>query len=115
VTALGNWGARRPTRRGAVHGSDSVVLALKSRFDPDAAAGLRGRYELRLGDDRYRIEISEDGITARRGEFAAPDAVIETDTDTLGAMLLGDRPLGDVEIAGDRDLATRFLALYAPA
>jgi hypothetical protein len=43
--------------------------------------------------------------------------VIETDPETLGAMLLGERRLevGDVKIAGDRDLATRLLALYAPA
>jgi DNA-binding HxlR family transcriptional regulator len=118
VTAIGNWGARVPTRPGAVHGSDSLVLALKSRFDPEAAAGLDGRYELRLADDRYRIEVSEGGMTARRGELEAPDAVIETDPETLGAMLLGERRLdepGGVTIAGDRDLATRFLALYAPA
>jgi DNA-binding HxlR family transcriptional regulator len=117
VIAIGNWGARVPTRPGAVHGSDSLVLALKSRFDPEAAAGLDGRYELRLADDRYRIEVSEGGMTARRGELEAPDAVIETDPETLGAMLLGERRLdepGDVTIAGDRDLATRFLALYAP-
>jgi DNA-binding HxlR family transcriptional regulator len=117
VIALGDWGARVPTRPGAVHGSDSVVLALKSRFDPGAAGGLSGRYELRLADDRYRIEVSEGGITARRGELEAPDAVIETDPETLGAMLLGERrsDAGAVTIAGDRDLATRFLALYAPA
>jgi hypothetical protein len=100
-----------------VHGSDSLVLALRSRFDPEVAGDVGGRYELRLADDRYRIEVSPDGITARRGEVEAPDAVIETDPATLGAMLLGERRLedGDVTIAGDRDLATRFLALYAPA
>jgi hypothetical protein len=37
-------------------------------------------------------------------------AVIEAESETLGAMLLGERRL--VKIAGDRDLATRF---YAPA
>jgi DNA-binding HxlR family transcriptional regulator len=116
VIALGNWGARVPTRPDAVHGSDSLVLALKSRFDPDAAAGLDGRYELRLADDRYRIEVSQGGMTARRGELETPDAVIETDPETLGAVLLGERRFdeGGVTIAGDRDLATRFLALYAP-
>jgi hypothetical protein len=99
-----------------VHGSDSLVLALKSRFDPDAAVGLAGHYELRLADDRYRIEVSEGGMTARRGELETPDAVIETDPETLGAMLLGERRFdepGGVTVAGDRDLATRFLGLYA--
>src|SRR5262245_58962841 len=53
VIALGHWGSRLPTRPGAVHGSDSLVLALKSRFDPDAARGVDGRFELRLATDRY--------------------------------------------------------------
>jgi DNA-binding HxlR family transcriptional regulator len=111
VIALGHWGIRVPTKPDAVHGSDSIVLALKSRFDPNAATDLSGSFELRLGDDRYRIVVSEGGIAARRGEPEAPDAVIETDPETLGAMLLGGA-LGDVKIEGDRELAERFLALY---
>jgi DNA-binding HxlR family transcriptional regulator len=111
VIALGHWGSRVPTKPGAVHGSDSIVIALASRFDPEAAAGLSGTIELRLGDDRYRIAVSEGEISARRGEPDAGDAVIETDTETLGDALLGGA-LGDVRIEGDRDLAERFLALY---
>jgi len=112
IDALGHWGSRRPTKPGAVHGSDSVVIALKARFDPQAAAGLDGTIELRLSDDRYRIVVSDGGIAARRGEPEAADAVIETETDALGAMLLGEA-LGDVTIEGDRELAERFLGLYA--
>jgi DNA-binding HxlR family transcriptional regulator len=121
VTALGHWGRRVPTRPGAVHGSDSLVLALKSRFDPHAARDLRGSYELRLAADRYQIEVSEGRITTRRGELEAPDAVIETDPETLGAVLLDDRRLegaldsGDMRIQGDRKRAARFLALYTQA
>jgi DNA-binding HxlR family transcriptional regulator/putative sterol carrier protein len=121
VIALGHWGRRVPARPGAVHGSDSLVLALKSRFDPAAARGLGGIYELRLATDRYEIEVVDGRITARRGEPEAPDAVVETDPDTLGAVLLGDRRLGaaldsgDIRVEGNRDLAARFLALYARA
>jgi len=118
VIALGHWGSRLPTRPGAVHGSDSLVLALKSRFDPDAARGVDGRFELRLATDRYRIEVSDGQLSARRGELEAPDAVIETDPDTLGAVLLDGRQLdgaldsGAIALAGDRKRAERFLALY---
>jgi DNA-binding HxlR family transcriptional regulator len=116
LIALGHWGRRVPKRPGAVHGSDSLVLALRSRFDPQAARGLSGSLELRIAADRYRIEVSEGRITARRGEPEAPDAVIETDPETLGAMLLdGAVDAGDVRIEGDRKLAARFLALYAQA
>jgi DNA-binding HxlR family transcriptional regulator len=121
VDALGDWGRRVPTRPGAVHGSDSLVLALKARFDPEAARDIDGSYELRLGSDRYRIESAEGRLTARRGEPEAPDAIIETDPETLGAVLFGGRQLdgaldsGDVTIEGDRDRAGRVLALYAHA
>jgi alkyl sulfatase BDS1-like metallo-beta-lactamase superfamily hydrolase len=107
-----------PTRPGAVHGSDSIVLALKSRFNPDAARDLDGNYELRLATDRYRIEISDGQLAARRGELDAPDAVIETDADTLGAVLLDGRQLdealesGAIGLEGDRERAARLLALY---
>jgi DNA-binding HxlR family transcriptional regulator len=111
IEALGHWGSRVQPKPGAVHGSDSVVLALKSRFDPEAAAGLSGTIELRLSDDRYRIVVSEGRIAARRGEPDAPDAVIETDRETLGTVLLGGE-LGDVKVEGDQALAERFLALY---
>ena len=115
VRALGDWGARVPTRPDAVHGSDSIVLALEARFDAEAADA-NGSYELRLGADRYGIDISEAGISARRGEPETPDVLIETDPETLGGMLLGDRgldrALSDMRIEGDRALAERFLALY---
>jgi DNA-binding HxlR family transcriptional regulator len=118
VIALGHWGSRVPTRPGALHGSDSLVLALKSRFDPDAARGVDGSYELRLATDRYRIAIADGQLTARRGEVEAPDAIIETDPDTLGAVLLDGRELdgaldsGAIRLEGDRKRAARFLALY---
>jgi DNA-binding HxlR family transcriptional regulator/putative sterol carrier protein len=121
LIALGHWGRRVPSRPGAVHGSDSLVMALKSRFDPRAARGLSGSYELRLGDDRFQIEVGKGRIAARRGELEAPDAVIETDPETLGAVLLDSRQLeraldsGDVRIQGDRERGARFLALYTQA
>ena len=118
VTALGHWGSRVPTRPGAIHGSDSIVLALQSRFKPDAARGLDGSYELRLATDRYRIEIADGELAAWRGELDAPDAVIETDPDTLGGVVLDGRQLegalrsGAISLDGDRERAARFLTLY---
>jgi DNA-binding HxlR family transcriptional regulator len=118
VVALGHWGRRLPTRPGAVYGRDALVLALESLFDPDAARNLTGSYELRLDDDRFQIDVGEGRIAARRGDVEAPDAVIESDPDTLGAVLFDGRELdeaidaGDMRIDGDGKLAEAFLALY---
>jgi DNA-binding HxlR family transcriptional regulator/putative sterol carrier protein len=119
VIALGRWGRHLPVPPAAAHGVDSLVLALKWRFDPDVAGDLNAGYELRLDDDRFRIEIADGRIEIERGEGEAPDAIIETDPETLEAVIFDGRDLaaavdsGEMRIEGDEALASRFLGLYA--
>jgi DNA-binding HxlR family transcriptional regulator len=89
VVALGRWGARSPTPPddAPIVSADSIILALRARFDPGAAHGLRAGYELQLGEDRFAIEVADDEITAARGDAHRPDATIDTDPDTLNAVL----------------------------
>jgi DNA-binding HxlR family transcriptional regulator len=118
VIALGRWGRRVPMPPGAAHGIDSLVLALKWRFDPDAAGDLSASYELRLAEDRFRIAIADRRIQIQRGDAEAPDAIIEAAANTLEAVIIDGRDLteavrsGDVQIQGDQRLASRFLGLY---
>src|SRR5262245_33074161 len=54
VTALGAWGARSPFLPDAESiGPDSIVLALRSLFDPEAAGDTVATYELRLGQSVF--------------------------------------------------------------
>jgi DNA-binding HxlR family transcriptional regulator len=118
VIALGRWGRRLPRPPGAAHGVDSLVLALKWRFDPDAALGLSGSYELHLAEDRFRIDVADGRIETQRGDAAAPDVIVETDPETLEAVIFDGRDLadavrsGDMRIEGDQALAARFLGHY---
>src|SRR5919198_4121426 len=52
VLRLGRWGARSlgEPRPEDVLTADSLVLALRATFRPEAARGLRASYELRAGD-----------------------------------------------------------------
>ena len=51
VLALGRWASGSPSfPRDAEMGPDSLVLALKSAFDPAKAGGLEASYELLLGE-----------------------------------------------------------------
>jgi DNA-binding HxlR family transcriptional regulator len=102
VVSLGRWAARSPSqpREGPI-GADSLALALRARFDPGAAKGLRARYELRLGEDRFRVEVSDDQLELARGGVDHPDATIDSDPGTLAAVLWNERPLGDAQRAGD--------------
>ena len=109
VIALGHWGTREPSAA-PVRSADSVVLALRAQLDP---GDLRGRYELRAGHDRFRIELADGAITAERGSGDRPDATIEADPDTLDAVLRGRRPLTDAEIGGDVAAVERLVRLFA--
>jgi alkyl sulfatase BDS1-like metallo-beta-lactamase superfamily hydrolase len=95
-----------------------MILALRGRFDPSAAHGLRARYELRFAEDRFHIEVADDEIAAARGDADQPDATIDTDPDTLAAVLWGGRRLADAQraramtVEGDKAAVERFVALF---
>ncbi|HEX8051680.1 MAG TPA: winged helix-turn-helix transcriptional regulator [Thermoleophilaceae bacterium] len=121
VIALGRWGRRLPMPTGAAHGIDSLVLALKWRFNPEAAGDLSATYGLRMAGDGFRIGVADGRMEVQRGEPDEPDSVIETDPRTLERVIFdgGDAAeaerSGELRLAGDRALATRLLKLYAPA
>jgi DNA-binding HxlR family transcriptional regulator len=119
VLALGRFGSVAPFPPGdAEIGVDAVVIALKSLFDPARAEGRAESYELRLGEQRFRVDVTDGRIEIARGSAPAPDAAIETDPGTLASVLWHGRKLeearraGDVAIEGDRRAATRFLGLF---
>jgi alkyl sulfatase BDS1-like metallo-beta-lactamase superfamily hydrolase len=119
ITELGRWGARSPSMpHNAELGVDSLILALRTMFDPHAADGLRASYELRLGEDRFRVEIADGRFEIARGGADRPDATIETAPATLRALVFDGHQLGealrsgDIRIEGDRPAVARFLGLF---
>jgi len=91
------------------------MVALESTFVPERAAGLRATYELRLGEERFSVEVQAGAIAVSRGTPPRPDAVIATDPATLRALAFGDRKLdgAPVEIRGDAGLARALFRLFA--
>jgi DNA-binding HxlR family transcriptional regulator/putative sterol carrier protein len=102
VLSLGRWATRSPAlpREGPM-GADSIMLALRARFYPEAANGLQTSYELRFGEDRFRLVVSGQAIEVARGGADQPDAMIDTDPGTLFAVLWNGRSLADAQRAGD--------------
>jgi DNA-binding HxlR family transcriptional regulator len=120
VVALGRFGSVAPFPPGddAQIGVDAVVIALKSLFDATAADGLTARYELRLGEQRFALDVADGRLGVQRGGAPAADAAIETDPATLATVLWHGRALdearraGDVAIEGDRRAVARLLRLF---
>ena len=120
VTRLGAWGARSPfPPQSAEIGTDSIVLALRSLFDAEAAAGVELAFELRLEGESFRVEVSDGELELTRGEAKeGRDGAIETDPGSFAALLAGQLELepaiasGAVRVEGDRRRAARFLRLF---
>jgi DNA-binding HxlR family transcriptional regulator len=121
ITQLGRWGARSPFRpRDAGLSVDSLILSFRTMFDPRAVDGLRASYELRLGEDRFCVVVDDGRFEVVRGAADWPEAVIETSSATLAALVYEDRDLaealhsGDVKIEGDESAVESFLGLFPP-
>ncbi len=122
VTRLGAWGARSPVPPESQEiSASSIVLALRSLFDAEAAGDLEASYELRLGEESFHVAIAagELDLTRDAGEAGeAPTTTIETDPGTLAALLTGELPLEDAlasgaaTIEGSKRDAGRFLKLF---
>ena len=107
-----------PADPAPIRSADSVMLALRARFDPRAAHGLRAVYQLRLGEDRFRIQVADDQLELARGDAHQADATIDTDNDTIAAVLWGGRSLADAQRSGsmttegDKATVERFAQLF---
>ncbi|HEX6753218.1 MAG TPA: winged helix-turn-helix transcriptional regulator [Solirubrobacterales bacterium] len=120
VTELGTWGARSPIPPDSQEiGPDSIVLALRSLFDPGAAAGLEAAYGLRIGEESFRVGVAGEELDLARGPAEDPEATIAVpDASTLAAVLTGQLPLdealisGAFEIEGPKQPVKRFLRLF---
>jgi DNA-binding HxlR family transcriptional regulator len=120
---LGRWGSQTPLPEDedAPFSADSFVVALRTLFDPAAAAGVDVTVQLRLGEDGFRSCVAGGRLEIVRGSAERPDAVVESSPGALAAVLWHDRPLaeavrtGDVEIEGSTPAVKRFLGAFPAA
>lgn len=119
VYRLGCWGAKSmgDPRPEEIVTPDSLVMALRSTFQPEAARGLHAGYELRLGDIVLHARIDDGRIDAGVGPLEEPDLVIETDP-ALKALMTGELTpaqalaSGVAHVSGDAALFERFAQVF---
>lgn len=117
VLALGRWGARRLGERAPeeIVTADSLVMALRTTFDKQAARGITASYELRCGPIVLHARIVKGVLTAAEGPLEA-DLGIETTE--LRALLAGEVTAaqaiaeGSVRVVGEPRLLERFAEIF---
>ncbi|HET6231743.1 MAG TPA: helix-turn-helix domain-containing protein [Longimicrobiaceae bacterium] len=119
VLRLGRWGARTlgEPAAGEVVTADSMVMAMRSTFRPEAANGLRATFELRLGPTTIHVRIDRGRLQAEEGPLPGADLVIETGP-MLKALMAGEITpadavaAGTVRLTGREELLERFVEVF---
>ncbi|MFI6596092.1 winged helix-turn-helix transcriptional regulator [Nonomuraea sp. NPDC050536] len=111
VLALARWGSQAPMTSAASLSVDALMTALKSTFDAEAARGFAAVVELRLDHNRFQASVSPGGLALTRASGGA-DAVLETDPDTLRALVFEGRAVDPAMVTGDLTVVERFLGLF---
>jgi len=118
ILALGRWGSRAASLPPGELSVDALMIALKTTFDTRAAANLRATFEVRLGEERFCVQVANRQLDLTRGSAEQPDATLATDAASLRKLVLGDRQLdaaltaGDVKVSGDRQALSKLLKLF---
>jgi DNA-binding HxlR family transcriptional regulator len=119
VLRLGLWGARSlgDPRPEEIVTTDSLILAFRATFRPEAARELQASYELKFGEIVVHACIDNGTLDTGEGPLDKADLVIETQGAfrplLAGELSPGDAiQTGDVRLTGDPDLLTRFVEAF---
>jgi DNA-binding HxlR family transcriptional regulator len=119
VLALGRWGAVHlgDPRPDETVTEDSIAMALRTTFRPEAAGKAKVTYVLRVGDIEVHARIRDGAITVGRGPVVKPNLVIETGPELRLLLAREISPAdavakGYVRITGDPKLLDRFVRMF---
>jgi DNA-binding HxlR family transcriptional regulator len=116
VVALGRWGGGAPEPSADHVGADSAMIKLRTFFSPQPGRPWTATYEMRLGRYRFTARVADgELVELSRGEpHERPDAIVDTDPDTLNRILGVDWALtkaisdGRLTIIGDNEAGQRL-------
>jgi DNA-binding HxlR family transcriptional regulator/putative sterol carrier protein len=119
VFHLGRWGAKamgdpRPTETIT---PSSFLTALRTTFRPDAARGVRVRFEIRLGPIVASARVDDGTLAVAEGPDPDADLTIEAGP-AIRALMGGEMTPaeaienGSVRLTGDPELLQRFVDIF---
>ena len=117
---LGRWGSQEPVTTARELSVSALLLALKTVFDPAAAAD--ATYAVRVDGQWFGLTVAGRSIDITPGQPQQPTVTFDTDAATLRAIAFGREPVaaaerdGRLTVDGDRAAAERFTQMFpAPA
>ena len=97
----------------------SLMLSLRTMFDPVKAAGWAARIGFVIAEDEFLVELAEGALPIRRDSAGSGEAVfVAPAAPVLAGLIYADIPAeqlereAGLEIRGDRDLALRFVSIF---
>lgn len=110
---LGKWAVRSQCHDPSRPVSHvSIMMSMQTMFDSRLAGDLACRAGFRFGDATYVADVGDGRFDAKRSEISDCDFVITAEPAQLAGVLYGGAPLELVTIAGDIELARRYLTLF---
>lgn len=112
---LGRWATRSPLHDPTLPlSSVSLMLSFRTMFDPSRAGGRAALLAFRLGDEEFRVEIAQGGLTVARAAVARADCTVIGQAPAVAACVYGGVPVstmlasGALAITGDSGLFEAF-------
>src|SRR5690606_10675362 len=121
--SLGQWAVRSPSHDPSLPLSPvSLMLSLRTMFDPSLACGMRMTAAFAFGEDVFVARVGQGTLQAARvavEEAGNADVCFSGSTQAVAAAVHAKVPLsilesaGDLVLTGDRGLAEQFVTFFA--
>ena len=113
---LGRWGSQEPVTTARELSVSALLLALKTVFDPAAAAD--ATYAVRVDGQWFGLTVAGRSVDITSGRPRQPTVTFDTDAATRRAVAFAREPVaaaerdGRLTVHGDRAAAERFTHMF---
>ena len=117
IKELGRWAATSPRHDPTLPLSPaSLMLSFRTMFDGTRAGAGAMSGAVRVGNERFFVEVADGVLRAERGDIAAPGFVVSAPAAMpIAALVYGKAPeeaLADLTVSGDRTQLAAFVDCF---
>lgn len=119
LMAFGRWGSAllADPRTEDVITEDSVMVCMRTTFQPQAAAGRSAQFQLRFGEVVIHVDIEDGALNVGRGPLDGAPQIeagpILKDLLTRDVTVKEALARGEVKVSGDPNALDEFISMFA--